>query len=371
MSKKNSEQVRGSIIYLSVDDLEFDPQNPRLPVKNEVEDESGLFKYMLLHASLTELMSSIGQQGYFSGEPLLVFPSENVGGKYWVGEGNRRLAAVKLLNDPTLAPVKQTTVKLISAEKVENITQLPVLIYPDRKSILNYLGYRHITGVEEWDALAKAKYMRQLYEMQTEEARKGKVKSIAKIIGSTSPYVSKVLDAYTLYEKIADNKFYGIDNLSENTIDFSLLTLATTYTGISEFLGINERDDFEEAQINEVNLEEFSNWVLKKIEKKSRVGDSRNFTELNEVLKSGGKALELFRDGKSLREAIAFTNFPLEGFREILASVKQSLSAAQNQLVSINKFDETDRELTREVLNLSRDISSIINSRIASQEEEG
>lgn len=370
MAKKSEVPTGPGITYLPIKDLEFDPLNPRLPIAKNINTEADLFKYMLMHASLGELMSSISQQGYFSGEPLLVFPSEESPNKYWVGEGNRRLAAVKLLQDPTLAPVKQSTVKNLAADKVVDITSLPVIIYPDRRAILEYLGYRHITGVEEWDALAKAKYMRQLYELHSEGDRKSKVRSIAKTIGSTTPYVSKVLDAYTLYENIADNEFFGIDNLSENTIDFSLLTLATTYTAISDFLGTNERDDFEEAKINETNLEEFANWVLKKVDRKSRVGDSRNFTELNEVIKAGGRALELFRAGKSLQESIMFTNFPLDGFRETLGNVKLYLSNAQVQLASINKVEESDKDLTREVLNLARDIQATINARIAAQEEE-
>ncbi len=46
-------------------------------------------------------MLSIGQQGYFPGEPLLAVKSN---GNYIVVEGNRRLAAVKLLNGDLLPP---------------------------------------------------------------------------------------------------------------------------------------------------------------------------------------------------------------------------------------------------------------------------
>src|SRR5256886_5857908 len=51
--------------------------------------------WMLDNANIIELMNSIGEQGFFVGEPLVVIPSKTITGKYEVVEGNRRLTAVR------------------------------------------------------------------------------------------------------------------------------------------------------------------------------------------------------------------------------------------------------------------------------------
>src|ERR1700730_12102676 len=92
-----------SIQYLPIDDLLFDPKNPRFPFTLDGDNEEEVMEWMLKDATIVELMGSIGVKGYFPGEPLLVVPSKK-SDKFYVVEGNRRLCAVKLLNKPHLAP---------------------------------------------------------------------------------------------------------------------------------------------------------------------------------------------------------------------------------------------------------------------------
>ncbi|MCP4103959.1 MAG: hypothetical protein GY749_00240 [Desulfobacteraceae bacterium] len=62
---------------------------------------------------------------------------------------------------------------------------IPVIIYPSRDHILDYLGYRHITGIKEWESLAKTKYLHKLYQRSEESAPDKKCKELARIIGLT------------------------------------------------------------------------------------------------------------------------------------------------------------------------------------------
>jgi hypothetical protein len=56
--------------------ITFDPDNPRLPDPDEVKrDETSILNWMLDDASILELMGSIGEHGFFPGEPLLVVPN--------------------------------------------------------------------------------------------------------------------------------------------------------------------------------------------------------------------------------------------------------------------------------------------------------
>ena len=81
--------------WIGTEHLHFDPQNPRFYRLNSAASDAAIIEEMLDDEGVQDLMASIGQKGYFEGEPLLVAEE---GGRLIVVEGNRRLAAVKLLN---------------------------------------------------------------------------------------------------------------------------------------------------------------------------------------------------------------------------------------------------------------------------------
>ena len=169
-----------------IEELEFDPLNPRLPKKLQSKSDAEVIEWMLLDASLLDLVASIGLSGFFPGEPLLAVENKK-NGKYTVIEGNRRLASCKILNHPELANVKQKTVLGILAEShKKNIPHtVPVFLFEKRSDILEYLGYRHVTGVKSWGSLPKAKYLHELLVLdQSDISLIDKCKQLAKKIGS-------------------------------------------------------------------------------------------------------------------------------------------------------------------------------------------
>lgn len=133
---------------MPLDQLVFDPENPRLPGRLHHADDEQVLDYLLEEGDLADLMISLGTQGYYDAEPLLVTRRKGGSNVYIVVEGNRRLAALKLLDNPDLATNtrKSNTVKKISNEAEYHPKEISVQIYNDRKDILWYLGYRHITG---------------------------------------------------------------------------------------------------------------------------------------------------------------------------------------------------------------------------------
>ena len=127
---KDDEEFKIELIDIS--DLAFDPQNPRLPRNFDSEDETEVLRWMLDDASLIELMGSIGEQGYFPGEPLLGYKK---GAVTVVVEGNRRLAAAKLLLHPNSAPTRKKSVLEVSSAATNKPDKLPVIIYANREKI--------------------------------------------------------------------------------------------------------------------------------------------------------------------------------------------------------------------------------------------
>ena len=141
---------------LKVSQLLLDPNNARLPPNVRGKPEKRIIEYMLLEANLLDLMQAIAENDFFEGEQLLVVPDGQ--NKYRVIEGNRRLAAVKLLRDPDLATVQQSRVKRVIAEaKHKDIKELPCVIFDDEQEIHRYLGFRHITGVSALEPTAKGR----------------------------------------------------------------------------------------------------------------------------------------------------------------------------------------------------------------------
>ena len=182
-------------VRVNVDQLRFDPENPRLPSTLNKEDETAVLEYMLEYANILDLMGSIAQQGYFPGEALLTIPNPKKNEEYFVVEGNRRLAALKLLMHPDLAPISKNKVKEMSETISINRSQIEAvetIVYTQREQILDYLGYRHITGVMPWSSLAKARYLKQLVARYAYLEPNERNRLIARVIGSRPDYVAKL-----------------------------------------------------------------------------------------------------------------------------------------------------------------------------------
>ena len=181
---------------IDLDQLELDSYNPRLPKSMHGSDEDKIIKYMLLDSSLIELMTAIGKKGFFTGEQLLVVKSnDDPDSKYKAIEGNRRLSAVKLLNNPKLATIQKSKVQQVIDETNERPKSIPCLVFENESEIRDYLGYRHITGIKEWKLLEKAKYLYDLYHTNYQgENFSDSCRELAKSIGSRRDYVERLVE---------------------------------------------------------------------------------------------------------------------------------------------------------------------------------
>src|SRR5690242_6015702 len=206
------------IKFLQIENLFYDPKNPRLPTSLvKGDNEKDVINWMLSDAAILELMGSIGEKGFFPAEPLLVVESENEKGKYVVGEGNRRRTAAKLLDKPELAEKRKNAINLIVKEAKVKPQVVPAFIFSKRQQILDYLGFKHITGVKPCSALAKAKYLKDLQSEYKELPINLQYRNLAKAIGSRSDYVRDLLVGLELYEKISEYDYFDIDNLNEDS----------------------------------------------------------------------------------------------------------------------------------------------------------
>ena len=348
---------------ISLDELHFDPQNPRLPDRLKGANDDQVLKYFLLECNLIELMLSIGEKGYFAGEPLMIVKNEDSPG-YIVVEGNRRLGALKLLQDNTAIPVMESAVQQTRASAKEKPTEATTLEFKRRDDILVYLGYRHITGIKEWDALAKAKYLTQLRKLHAPNDHIAAHKALAKEIGSKAPTVAKTLTGYNLLIKAQDLGILNKLRLEEDDISFSLLTTGISFEGISNFIGLDGSGDVELKNLKENEFEEFFRWTFEKINGSHTIlGESRNFSKLARVV-SNSSALHALRRGDTLETADLLTSGPLDAIRNHLFSAEKSLQTAQDILsiadgLSTIDFEHADR-IRKIAISLASSIKSLI-----------
>ncbi len=329
-------------------ELKLDPENPRLPKSVQGKSEQEILEYMLLDASLIELMLAIGTNGFFSGEQLLVVKDGD--GKYKVVEGNRRLSAVKLLSRPDLANVQKIKIEKVLEETSERPQEIPCLVFPAEEGIHNYLGYRHITGIKEWKLLEKARYLNRLKNEKYNGTNINQAsREIAKIIGSRMDYVRRILVGFDLYKKIEDESFYRIRDLNDTTFHFNYIADSLNKANITKFVGVDLTIDSPAENINEGNLKTWAHWLFEKNDQNHTrlLGTSGDLTKLNKII-GNEVALDAFANkGVDLERAYELTEDLSEIFRDAIKRSLSYLEQADNVVHRINDFYvEMEEDLT-------------------------
>lgn len=339
-------------LKLPLEKLCFDEKNPRLPARLQgITDESQVIDYMVRYGNIIELMQSIAETGYFEAEPLLVV--EHQDGTYTVIEGNRRLAALKLLATPHLTKLRAQTIKKIVADAKCRPTEIPCILYAKREDVLDYLGYRHITGVKDWGALEKARYLDQLYQIHIESTAPDKIyQKLAKMIGSRSDYVVKLHTALKLYEKANDHAYYGAA-IKEEDISFSWLTTAVGYNGISSFIGLSDTPDPSLHKLHEENFKKLFIWMYSP--SKAVIKEARQISELAKIVEHP-LALEHLEKDSSLDEAILYTSAPQDAFVEMLKKAKQQLRQAKDAIEQLTEEPAEAQTLLEDIERLIKTI---------------
>lgn len=347
------DEQRRRLEYLDLDVLRFDPENPRLP-SGRSSEPSEVLSYLLESANLLDLMRSIGAQDFFPGEPLLV--TDDGHGTYTVVEGNRRYAACRLLSHPEEAPIRKRSVDAVVAQAEFFPSSLPCLVLPAAE-ITGFLGYRHITGIQEWSPVAKARYLLQLWNGDEGPVdREGRLRWIAKRIGSRSDYVARLLTSIALFAHIDDQNYYGIEGLDEESLSFSLLALAMNRPDLASYIGLADGQDFELDGLRKRRLQRLVRWFFEKdSEGRTLLGESRNMSMLVSVVKHP-EARAALEGGATLARAFRLTEAPSVALGQNLQQAMEALDAVLGLLTAGTRPVETDAETARTVSGLSRQV---------------
>ena len=175
--------------------LLLDSENPRIPpaVDHRLSQRE-LIADLVAHDRVYELARDITRIGYLPVESIVVTED---GGQTIVLEGNRRVAALKLLNDPMLAPRHEVN-------RFKRLSSLPTLALPDKVRVLLaptrdaaallILSKHTRDQVDRWSPLQQARFYRSLVQSL------GSPEEVSKAYGATVPTILEALRLESMYE---------------------------------------------------------------------------------------------------------------------------------------------------------------------------
>ena len=143
----------------SVVSLFLDEKNPRLGRRATGLAPREIIHHLFAHDKALEIAESIALRGYFPNEPLLAVREDN---RLVVVEGNRRLAALKVLRNPSLleGSLERRVTRLSETIARDTIETVPVTIGLNRKSTDSLLVGRHgRRPVLAWGAENRARFI--------------------------------------------------------------------------------------------------------------------------------------------------------------------------------------------------------------------
>lgn len=357
--KKKNEMVAPEVpanfgyTHLELGKLLLDGKNPRLAELgiSETASQFELLKALWDEMAVEEVAMSIAYSGYFEHEPLFV--EENNDGKYVVIEGNRRLAAVKLLVDASLRhKVKATRLPAIDTAATEKLKTLPVIL-TTRKESWRYLGFKHVNGPATWGSYAKAQYIAYVHKNY-----KVPLDDIAAQIGDGNSTVLRMYRGLMIVEQAEKAKVFSRADIAKNKFSFNYIYTGMDYPGIVGFLGLRTKGTTPEKPVPPSKVKNLGDLLLWLYGRDSSDipslirSQNPDLKTLDTVLltDTGIKAL---RDGLPLTVAHDISQGDERLFRQALQQAKQALQKALGTLTTGYNSSETD------MLQIADDIESL------------
>jgi hypothetical protein len=229
--------------------------------------------------------------------------------------------------------------------------EIPIVTRNTRSEVLPYLGFRHITGVKQWEPLAKARYIEQLFNLSNQNLSiKDRYTEVARTIGSRRDHIRRNLDAMAVYKVIKDEEFFDIEGLNEESLKFSILSTALSVERIAAFIGTNKETGdggyistdpiVDSAQLNDKAIKELTHWLYEKDKKgKTKIGESRNLRFLAAVV-NNEKSIAAFRSGALLKIAYQMTADVSADFSELLYQAEAFLIEASSMVATVEFQDD-------------------------------
>jgi len=195
---------------VKIGQLYLDPNNPRLAiikkeavsVKRVVEDgvQIRVLEDLRKHPriGIADLLESIAANGFSTINRVVLKPLNE--DKYVVVEGNRRVAALKIL-----AEQHKNGYRTLPENILNGILQFEALVYEGDNPNIAWIvqGVGHTPGVKQWERLPTAKFYADLEKMGINP------QEIASMFGPKPKEVSALIRAYYGFRQAEEDEDYG------------------------------------------------------------------------------------------------------------------------------------------------------------------
>ena len=282
--------ISTELSYTDVDHLYLDPINPRLgrhrtsPVTPQDELLDIMREWVLDELALSYLESG----GFWPHEPLIVVEESLYDEKHLVVvEGNRRLAALKALKFAEAGkPLSKKWSSMLKDLPVPEglFVRVPYVRADSRADVQAFLGFRHVTGIKQWDADEKAGFIARLIDEEELSYQQ-----VARKIGSNIPTVRSHYIAYRVLLQMEEE----VEDYEPKKTDkrFAILRMTLGTEGAKQYLHI---DDTAESSASKQpvprnrlrNLDHFYSWLFGTSQIQNIVTDTRQVSDFGKILGS-------------------------------------------------------------------------------------
>ena len=330
-------EPQGDVESLPFTSLRLDRENPRAG-EAKFSTEQDAIRYLLVNADVAEIISSIRSSGWIDYEPLIVDRTTLV-----VYEGNRRLAALKLLDSSELRGAVGLS---IGAQAVKLPQKVRVILVKSRNDARLFIGFKHINGPFKWDAAAKARFAADWLKDD------GNIDKVSRALGDSHSTVLRMVNGWRVLMQ-AENSGFDRKSVSnpDNSFPFSHLYTALARPSTRSFLGLSDdpatlflENPIDKDHISQ--LTELMSWIYGQ-KNEPAVVRSQN-PHLNHLVKvlASDQGLRQLRETRVLSDAYDQVEPPSVKFREALRVALTHASKAQAAAAFYNP-DTADDERTK------------------------
>ena len=356
----------GEPVRVDVELLQLDSNNPRLIIgPGERRTDDAIIRELHEEGELSELLQSISSNGYLDFEPLVVTLIKPTDRRLTVLEGNRRLAAIRVLTNPELAERLSISAPEVPAPVAHTLNAVRVIRVANRAEARPFIAFKHINGPHRWESFAKAKFSADWYAAEKKRGKDGlSLTDIAERIGDNHDTIKRMVAAIYVLDQAEQSKIFAINDRTSRKFPFSHLYTALSRSEYMSYLGLDEgwtRFDPKPNPISKSNLpklKELLSWIFgsKKDDElpviRSQNPDIKNLG----IVLAHNSAIHVLREERNLERALAQATPPEE---KLSSALVRSLSFLQEAVNNLRAFDGTDRSLFEIVEEISELVETL------------
>jgi hypothetical protein len=224
------------------------------------------------------------------------------------------------------------------AKSDKNVKKVPVVVVKDRKAVAPIIGYRHIAGIEPWDAFAKARYI----ALQVDTGQS--FEATASEVGERP---TEVRSHYRNYRIAEQARTRGVD-ISEMVEDFGVFTRAMQSSDVRAFIRAPAPNAVEKGKdpIPTKKTKELAELVEMMFGSTAVLKESRDINRLGKVLVSP-EGLRVLRSTRDLAEAELATDGPKAKLVSRLQLILVNLRRAKEDIGYFKKDDDIQDLITK------------------------